>query len=594
MASNNQSPASAIDTKEISSIHDSELDANSGLKHSVDKIQGNAANDQSLDTNFQAGVQKAEATTIAWSLKALVVAYFVIWLVYFVQGIVTGVSNALLPYVTSDFAAHSLLPTTSVLSQVIGGVTNLGIAKILDIFGRPHGFLLCVALATLGLIMAASCNGVEAYAASQVFYIVGVNGLGYCLSVFIADTSSLRHRGLMQALLNSPYIITAWLAGPISTSFLNSSGWRWAFGMESILLPGVALPLFGLFMYHYRKAKAEGIVPARPKSGRKLWQSIVHYVHEFDLMGLLLISAGFAFFLLPFNMYTIEAKGWGSAIIICFLVFGVVFIATFVVWERFFARVSLTPWAILRDRTVLGTCLVGFTLFVSISSWNAYLSSYLQVVNGLDVTYASYVVQSGTVVQIIGNLVTGVVISWTGRYKPISLFLALPLIVLGTGLLIHFREPTQYLGYIAMCSIFINFAFGILMLTVEIGILAAAGQQQYFAITIALLNLFSYIGTAVGFTISSAIWQGTLPQQLALYLPPEAQENLTTIFSSIEEQLSYEWGSPTRLAIQHAYVDTWRYLLIAGVSVWIVGLASILVWKNMNVKALKQNKGYVV
>ncbi|KAF2464536.1 MFS general substrate transporter [Lindgomyces ingoldianus] len=594
MASKNSPPADAIDTKEISTIHDPEQDTNSELKHSVDKVHGNAANDQSVDTNFQTGVQNAEAITIAWSPRALIVAYVVIWFVYFVQGIVTGVSGALLPYVTSDFSAHSLIPTTGVLSQVIGGVTNLCIAKILDIFGRPHGFLLCVALATIGLVMAASCNGVEAYAASQVFYTVGINGLGYCLSVFIADTSSLRHRGLMQALLNSPYIITAWLAGPISTSFLDGSGWRWAFGMESIVLPGVALPLFGVFMYHYRKAKREGIVPARPKSRRTFWQSTVHYVHEFDLIGLLLISAGFAFFLLPFNLYTMEAKGWGSAMIICFLIFGVLFIAAFVVWEKFFARVSLTPWAILRDRTVLGTCMVGFSLFVSTACWNQYFSSYLQVVNGLDVTDASYVVQSGTVVQIIANIVTGVVISFTGRYKPISVFLAFPLIVLGTSLLIYFREPTRYLGYIAMCNIFINFGFGILMLTVEIGILAAAAAQQYFAITIALLNLFTYIGNAIGFTISSAIWQGTLPQKLALHLPPEDQGNLTTIFGSIEEQLGYEWGSPTRLAIQHAYADTWRFLLITSVSVWIVGLVSMLVWKNMNVKGVKQNKGYVV
>lgn len=581
--------------KENDTIHVSTKET-SDLKHSADKVHGNAANDQSVDTNFQAGVQKAEAITIAWTLKALIVAYIAIWFVYFVQGIVTGVSNALLPYVTSDFASHSLMPTTSVLSQVIGGVTNLCIAKILDIFGRPHGFLLCVGLATIGLIIAASCNGVEVYAASQIFYTVGINGLGYCLSVFIADTSSLRHRGLMQALLNSPYIITSWLAGPISTSFLNrgETGWRWAFGMESILLPSVALPLFGLFMYHYRKAKKEGIFPKNVTSGRTFWQSTMHYVHEFDLFGLLLLSAGFAFLLLPFNLYTIEAKGWGSAMIICFLVFGVLLIAAFVVWERYFARVKLTPWAILHDRTVLGTCMVAFTLFVSASCWNSYFSSYLQVVNGLDVTNASYIVQSGTVVQIFANITAGLVISLTGRYKPISLFLGIPLIVLGTGLLIHFREPTRYLGYIAMCNIFVNFGFGILMLTVEISILAAAAAQQYFAITIALLNLFAYMGGAVGYTISSAIWQGTLPQKLALHLPLEAQGNLTTIFGSIEEQLSYEWGSPTRLAIQHAYADTWRLLLITGVSVWALGLACMLVWKNTNVKGVHQNKGYVV
>jgi MFS family permease len=598
MASNNSPtvvyPPPENDTKEASMIHTSEQGSNSGLKHGVDMVNGNAPNDDSIDTNFQAGVQKAEAITIAWSSTSLAVAYAVIWLVYFVQGIVTGVSGALLPYVTSDFAAHSLIPTTGVLSQVIGGVTNLCIAKILDIFGRPHGFLLCVVLATIGLIMAASCNGVEAYAASQVFYTVGINGLGYCLSVFIADTSSLRHRGLMQALLNSPYLITSWLAGPISVSFLNGSGWRWAFGMESVLLPGVAIPLFGLFMFHYRKAKKQGIIPAQTQTGRTLWQSAVHYMQEFDVVGLLFISTGFAFFLLPFNLYAMEAEGWKSPLIICFLVFGVLLIAAFIIWERFFAQICLTPWSTLRDRTVLGTCIVGFVLFMSATCWNGYFSSFLQVVNGLSVTEASYIVQSGTVVQVIANLVAGATISYTGRYKPISVFFAFPLIVLGTGLLIHFRHPDRYVGYIAMSNILVNFGFGILMLTVEIGILAAAAAQQYFAITIALLNLFCYIGSAVGYTVSAAIWQGTFPVRLALYLPPESQGDLTMIYSSIEEQLSYEWGSPTRLAIQQAYGDTWQYLLITGVAVWIMGLVAMLVWNNMNVKGVKQNKGYVV
>ncbi|EPE34450.1 MFS general substrate transporter [Glarea lozoyensis ATCC 20868] len=587
-------PSTENDTKDVSENYISEKPSTSELKHSVDVIHGNASNDKSVDTNFQPGVQKAEAITIAWSLKALIMAYVVIWLVYFVQGIVTGVSGALLPYVTSDFAAHSLIPTTGVVSQVVGGVTNLCIAKVLDIFGRPHGFILCAFLATIGLVMAASCNGVEAYAASQVFYTVGINGLGYCLSVFIADTSSLRHRGLMQALLNSPYLITSWLAGPISTSFLNGSGWRWAFGMESILIPVVALPLFGLFMFHYKKAKREGIIPARTQSGHTRWQSVMYYIDEFDVVGLLLISTGFAFFLLPFNLYTMEAKGWSSPLIISFLVFGILFIAAFVVWERFFARVCVTPWAILRDRTVLGTCMVGFVLFVSATCWNSYLSSFLQVVNGLSVTQASYIVQSGTVISVIANLVAGVTISYSGRYKPISLYFALPLIVLGTGLLINFRQPDRNVGYIAMCNIFVNFGFGILMLTVEIGLLAAAAVQQYFAISIALLNLFCYIGSAVGFTISAAIWQGTFPEKLALYLPPESQENLTTIYSSIEEQLFYEWNSPTRLAIQHAYADTWRLLLITGAATWALGLVAMLVWKNTNVKGVKQNKGYVV
>ncbi|KIX99735.1 uncharacterized protein Z520_04371 [Fonsecaea multimorphosa CBS 102226] len=364
--------------------------------------------------------------------------------------------------------------------------------------------------------------------------------------------------------------------------------------MESILVPGVTLPLFGLFMWQYMKAKKQGVLPTPNRSGSTLWQSTVYYMHEFDIIGLSCISAGFAFFLLPFNLYTQQAKGWGSALIICFLVFGTCLIAAFIVWERFFARVRLTPWAMLRDRTVLGTCMTGFALFLSTSCWNGYLSSFLQVVNGLTVTEASYLVQGGTVAQIVMNLVAGSIISYTGRYKPISLYFGFPMIILGTGLMIHFRQPDRYVGYLAMSNLFVNLGFGIIMLTVEIGILAAASTQQYFAISIALLNLFAYIGTAVGYTISSAIWQGTLPEKLAQYLPPESQANLTIIYDDISQQLSYQWGSPTRLAIQEAYGDTWRYLLIAGISTWVLGMVAMLAWKDMNVKGVKQNKGYVV
>lgn len=79
----------------------------------------------------------------------------------------------LTPYVTSAFALHSLTSATGVVSNIIGGVSKLVLAKVLDIWGRPQGFMVCICLLTLGLIMMAACNGVETYAAAQVFYWVG-------------------------------------------------------------------------------------------------------------------------------------------------------------------------------------------------------------------------------------------------------------------------------------------------------------------------------------------------------------------------------------------------------------------------------------
>ena len=85
----------------------------------------------------------------------------------------SGMSNSLVAYVTSDFYAHSLTATTSIMSSLIGGLFQLPLAKIVDIWGRPQGFALCMVFLTIGLIMMAACKNVETYAAAQVFYWVG-------------------------------------------------------------------------------------------------------------------------------------------------------------------------------------------------------------------------------------------------------------------------------------------------------------------------------------------------------------------------------------------------------------------------------------
>lgn len=127
-----------------------------------------------------------------------------------------GATGSLTPWVSSAFQQHSLTPTVGTVSSLVSGLSRLTLARILDIVGRPTGYLLTIIFTTLGLILMAACNSIQMYAAAQVFYWVGYTGLGFTLNIFISDTSSLRNRGLMFAYVNSPYIITSWLSGPIS------------------------------------------------------------------------------------------------------------------------------------------------------------------------------------------------------------------------------------------------------------------------------------------------------------------------------------------------------------------------------------------
>ena len=562
-----------------------------GLAHSAHSNSDPDGDEPIVDAHAQPGVQNIEAVTVAWTTAALIFAYVMIWLTYFVEGMLSAATIALLPYVTSAFAQHSLTPTVSILSNVIGGVTNLTLAKILDVFGRPQGYLFCIFLATVGLIMMAGCNNVEAYAAAQVFYTVGNNGLQYSLSVFVADTSSLRNRGLMQAFAGSPSLITGWLAGPISSAYLKGAGWRWCYGTFSIVVPAITLPLFGLLLYNYYKAKKQGFVPKR-ESQRTAWQSFFYYCREFDAVGLILLSGGVALFLLPFNLYTIQARGWRSPLIICLLVFGVAFLTLFAIWERFFAPVTFIPYLLHLDRTVFGACLLSATLFISYSCWNSYFTSFLQVVNDQSVIDASYVLQAYTVGTVVCSLAVGVLIHYTGRYKPVCLYVGIPLSILGLGLMIHFRRPDGNIGYIIMCQILVSFGAGIIIICDEIAIMAAA-SHQHIAVVLAVLGLFGNIGSAIGLTVAAAIWQGVLPRKLAEYLPASELPNLPLIYGDITVQLSYPVGSPARIAIQRAYGDAQMAMLIAGTAIWVVGLVGVFMWRDIKVIGIKQTKGHV-
>ncbi|KAL5001704.1 major facilitator superfamily domain-containing protein [Aspergillus recurvatus] len=540
----------------------------------------------------QAGVKEVEAVATVWTSTARIVAYLLIWIVYFAMLMQQNASASLTPYVTSAFLLHSLTPTVTILSSVIGGVCNLTIAKILDIFGRIQGYAFALLITTIGLIMMAGTDSVQMYAAAQVFCTVGNNALLYTVGIFIADTTALHNRALMAGLASSPTIATIWLGGPISEAFLGGPGWKWCYGLFCIITPVLCLPLFGLLVWNSLKAKKAGVFVVE-KISRTPLQKLLYYCREFDAIGLLLITAGLALFLLPFNLYALQADGWRSPLIICLLVFGVVLIILFAAWERFFAPVTFMPFSLLLDRNMVGACLLGAVLFVSYYCWFAMFTSYLQVVNDLSVTRASYVANAYSVGGSVAAVCTGVVIRYTGRYKALTLYLAIPIYVLFMGLMIHFRIPGQDVGYLIMCLVFLSISSGILTSTPQIAAMSSA-SHQHIAAVVAVLSMFSSIGGAIGATVSGVIWQDIFPTKLAEYLPTEEQANFLMIYGSIDVQLSYPVGNPARTAIQRAYADAQGMMLTAGTAIWVLGFLGVAIWRNTDVRTLKQVKGNII
>ena len=145
--------------------------------------------------------------------------------------------------------------------------------------------MLMTALCTLGLVLMAVCKNVETYAAAQVFYWVGYNGMGYVISIFLADTTSLRNRMIMFGLNSTPFIATVFAGPHIAQLFHNNSSFRWAFACFSVIVPVMSIPVVGVFVYSNFKAKKLGLIPPRIASGRTFTQGLYHYAREFDRMS---------------------------------------------------------------------------------------------------------------------------------------------------------------------------------------------------------------------------------------------------------------------------------------------------------------------
>ncbi|QPC70763.1 hypothetical protein HYE68_001515 [Fusarium pseudograminearum] len=549
------------------------------------------SNSDAVTENAQHGVQAVEATTLAWSKKALAGVFVFMWLIYLTNGFQGQINNTLLPYASSEWESHSLMPIIGVVANCMTAAVYIPLSKILDLWGRAEGFLLMVLFATIGMIMMAASQNLPTYCAAYVFWQVGWSGLTYSIDVITADSTQLKNRGLAYAFTSSPYMITAF-AGPKSAEafLLNGDQWRWGFGTFSIVLPVVAAPLYALLRYNLQKAKKQGLL-VQESSGRSVMESIKWGLIEFDAAGAFLFAAGLVIFLLPFSIASMAPQGWQTPYIIAMIILGVVLLAIFGLYERFVAPKPFLRFDILVSRTVIGVCLLDFIYMIAYYCWNSYFTSFLQVVNNLRPSEAGYVSNTFEIVSGVLLFIVGYAMHKTGRFKWI-LCVGIPLYIFAQGLMIHFRQPGQSIGYLIMCEVFISIAGATFILCMQVGILAAV-EHQYVATALATLSVTGNIGAAVGGTISAAIWTNTFEEKLFEYLPASAQENAALITGDLDSQLAYEMGSPERLAIQKAYGYGQARMLGAGTGIMAIAIISLFLIKNYDLRKIKQTKGTV-
>ncbi|KAL5342080.1 siderophore iron transporter mirB [Aspergillus crustosus] len=582
------------ETQEVPPVADIERPDGEKTATANDKEAGlsdNSSDDAAPTQHAQSGVQKIQAVTLVWSRWSMFAVLCLLWLVTLANGFRTAILYTLTPYATSSFQSHSLLTVINIVSSAMVSALYIPVAKVVDVWGRAEGWLVMVGFSTLGLIMMAASNNLETYCAADVFYSVGFAGMNYILCVLAADVTNLRNRGIAFAFTSSPYMITAFAGSKAAEKFLINVDWRWGFGAFAIIFPFVASPVYFVLKVGMNRAKKQGLIVESQRSGRTFAQSVQHYFFAFDIPGVILLAGGLTVFLLPFTLASSAPNSWQTDYIIAMIVTGFVVMVLFVLYEAYLAPTPFMKYEFLTDRTVIGACLLDATYQMSYYCWNSYFSSFLQVVSNLGVAEAGYVGSTFQVVSGVLLFIVGYLIRRTGYFRWL-LFIGVPLYIFAQGLMIHFRQPNQYIGYIVMCEIFISVGASIFTLIMQLAVLAAV-DHQHVAAALSVLFISGGIGGAVGNAISGAIWTNTFLPALQRNLPESALPNVLTIYSSLPAQLSYPVNSPERIAIQESYGYAQTRMLAAGTGIMVLSFFWVAMIRNYNVKNMTQTKGVV-
>jgi len=538
--------------------------------------------------DFQKGVERIRVITTIWSKPTLISMFVLLYLIHFVDMLQNYIDSGLNPYITSAFGSHGLLTVGTVISTALGGCAPLTMAKVIDIWGRVEGFCFMLLVCVAGMIVKAVCKNVQSYIGGHILYWVGHIGLLYVIDVMCADITSLKNRMIIFGINSTPRIAATFAGPKLVDQFYYGPGWRWAFGAFIIILVACSIPAMGVMLYMYHKARQSGYAEKK-RSGRTTFESLKYYTIEFDIFGIILLMAAWCLFMLPFTLQAYAPNGWKTPYIIAMIVLGLLLFPVFGLYERFLAPVPFLPWKYLKEPTIVGSCVLYGVMFLSVMCWNGMYNSYLQVVHRQSIENAGYILNSFSLTSSIFGPLIGILISYTGNYKWIAMS-GVPITLLGTALLIPFRQPNAPVGVLALTQVLVGLGTGIFATCGQLAVMAPVTHQQIASVN-ALWGLFGGFGSSVGYSIAGAMWNSITPQKLYELLPEESKDQAGAIFGDLVMQMSFADGTPERDAVVGAYAHSQRLMVIAGACFVPLCIASIWIWKNINVKKLEQEQG---
>ncbi len=460
----------------------------------------------------------------------------------FLAALDQSIVGVALPRIVSDLGGLDNLSWVVTAYLLTSTATTPLWGKISDLYGRRIIFQVAITIFIIGSALCGISQDLYQLIGFRALQGIGGGGLFAIAFAVIGDIIPARERGRYQGYFGAVFGVSS-LAGPLLGGwFTDGPGWRWIFwvnipiGIAALVITSIALKL-----------------------------PVVRREHVIDYAGAATIVGAVSSLLLYLN-WAGGAYGWTSWQGLA-LAFATVALTISFVLIEFRATEPIIPMSLFRNRIFSTGTIFSFLMGWSMFGGLIYLPVYLQTAKGFSPTESGLAMFPAVAGILTLSIVSGLLITRTGRYRIFPILGGLMLII-GLGLLSQLQVDTPY-WQIGVSAFIFGAGLGFSMQTITVAVQNAV-QFRDMGVATSSITFMRSLGGAIGTAFLGAVLGSRLTHHLGGAIDGSVNIEDVEAIQGLPDDVREVVLNAYTLAIDDAFLTTIPIAILALVAAFFI------------------------